>query len=250
MHRTRARGSFRGARDRARHASQESAAQLHFVTRRLTGLAACDPVALSSLVSGTRCRVCCAVSSSAVSTIRELLAGRAGVRGRPKVSVQLLTFNHAEFVAQALESVLDQTASFEWEIVVGDDGSTDGTAEILKSYARKHPGRIRLLLHPQGLGPHELNLQGNNNLLATYRACRGEYVALLDGDDYWTDDKKLEKQARFLDTHGSCSLCCHAVAVEYSGERSRHWDRVIGLSRKEFCSIEDFSTSRQSPSCR
>ncbi len=174
-----------------------------------------------------------------MSTIRELLARRAGVRGRPKVSVQLLTFNHEHFVAQALESILDQNASFEWEIVVGDDGSTDGTAEILKSYGEKHPERIFLLLHPQGLGPHELNLQGNNNLLATYRACRGEYVALLDGDDYWTEDNKLEKQVRFLDTHRSCSLCCHAVAVEYSGERRRHWDPVIGFSRGEFCSIEE-----------
>jgi glycosyltransferase involved in cell wall biosynthesis len=175
-----------------------------------------------------------------VPTIRGLLArlGR-GLRRRPKVSVQVLTYNHAEFVAQAVESVLGQKASFEWEIVVGDDCSTDGTREILKSYARKHPDRIRLLLHPQGLGPHDLGLAGNNNLLVTYRACRGEYVALLDGDDYWTDDSKLEKQVRFLDTHPSCSLCCHAVAVEYSGERGRHWDPVIGVSPKEICSIED-----------
>jgi glycosyltransferase involved in cell wall biosynthesis len=175
-----------------------------------------------------------------VPTIRGLLArlGR-GLRRRPKVSVQVLTYNHAEFVAQALESVLGQKASFEWEIVVGDDCSTDGTREILKSYARKHPERIRLLLHPQGLGPDDLGLAGNNNLLVTYRACRGEYVALLDGDDYWTDDSKLEKQVRFLDTHPSCSLCCHAVAVEYSGERGRHWDPVIGVSPKEICSIED-----------
>jgi glycosyltransferase involved in cell wall biosynthesis len=151
----------------------------------------------------------------------------------------VLTYNHADFVAQALESVLGQKASFEWEIVVGDDCSTDGTREILKSYARKHPERIRLLLHPQGLGPHDLGLAGNNNLMVTYGACRGEYVALLDGDDYWTDDSKLEKQVRFLDTHPSCSLCCHAVAVEYSGERGRHWDPVIGVSPKEICSIED-----------
>jgi glycosyltransferase involved in cell wall biosynthesis len=151
----------------------------------------------------------------------------------------VLTYNHAEFVAQALESVLSQKASFEWEIVVGDDCSTDGTREILKSYARKHPERIRLLLHPQGLGPHELHLAGNNNLLVTYRACRGEYVALLDGDDYWADDSKLEKQVRFLDANPSCSLCCHAVAVQYSGERGVHWDPTIGVSPKEICSIED-----------
>jgi glycosyltransferase involved in cell wall biosynthesis len=183
--------------------------------------------------------VLCRILVCAVPMIRELLAQRGGITGRPKVSVHILTFNHARFVAQALESVLDQKASFEWEVVVGDDCSTDGTREILKSYGRKNPERVRLLLHQQGLGPHELNLQGNNNFLATYRACRGEYVALLDGDDYWTDDQKLEKQVEFLDTHPSCSLCCHAVAVEYSGERARHWDPVIGLFPREFCSIDD-----------
>jgi glycosyltransferase involved in cell wall biosynthesis len=165
--------------------------------------------------------------------------GGRSLRRRPRVSVQILTYNHAEFVAQALDSVLRQRTSFDWEIVVGDDCSTDGTCEILELYARKHPERIRLLLRPQGLGPHDLNLAGNNNFLATYHECRGEYVALLDGDDYWTDDSKLEKQVRFLDTHPSCSLSCHAVAVEYSGERGRHWDPVIGVSQKEICSIED-----------
>jgi hypothetical protein len=155
------------------------------------------------------------------------------------VSVTVPTYNHEQFVAQALDSVLDQRASFDWEIVVGDDCSTDGTQEILRSYARKHPERIRLLLRPHNLGPHEPHLQGNNNLLATYRACRGDYIAWNSGDDYWTDDRKLEKQVAFLDAHPGCALCCHPVAIEYSGERGQHWDSVIGTSPKKFCSIED-----------
>jgi glycosyltransferase involved in cell wall biosynthesis len=155
------------------------------------------------------------------------------------VSVELLTYNEEEFVAQALESVLSQRASFEWEIVVGDDCSTDGTQEILKSYARDHPGRMRLLLRPHQLGPPEPSLGGRNNFLATYRECRGEYIALLEGDDYWTDNRKLEKQVAFLDEHRDCSVCCHATEVEYSDERPRHWDPVIGLFRKEFCTLED-----------
>jgi hypothetical protein len=124
-------------------------------------------------------------------------------------------------------------------MVVGDDYSTDGTREILKSYAGRYPERIRLLLHPRRLGPHAPGLEGKNNFLTTYRACRGEYVALLEGDDYWTDEYKLEKQVRFLDTHPSCSLCTHAVAVEYSGERVQHWGRVIGESLERIYSIED-----------
>jgi glycosyltransferase involved in cell wall biosynthesis len=165
---------------------------------------------------------------------------RAGRARRPKVSVEVITYNQAQFIAQALDSVLNQKASFEWEIVVGDDCSTDGTREILRSYADRYPERIRLLLHPRRLGPHKLGLEGKNNLLATYGACRGEYVALLEGDDYWTDDYKLEKQVRFLETHPSCSLCGHPVAVEYSDARGQHWGTAIGESSKRIYSVEDF----------
>ena len=159
---------------------------------------------------------------------------------RPKVSVVVITYNHAQFIAQALDSVLNQKASFDLEIVVGDDFSTDGTREILTSYADRYPERIRLLLHPHRLGPHKLGLEGKNNFMATYRACRGEYVALLEGDDYWTDECKLEKQVRFLETHPRCSLCSHSVAVEYSGARGEHWGAVIGESSERIYSIEDF----------
>jgi glycosyltransferase involved in cell wall biosynthesis len=162
-----------------------------------------------------------------------------GQQGRPKVSVELLTYNEKKFVAQALESVLSQRASFEWEVVVGDDCSTDGTQEILKSYASDHPERIRLLLRPHQLGPREPSLGARNNFRATYGECRGEYIAVLEGDDYWTDDRKLEKQVMFLDEHPDCSLCCHATAVEYSDDRPRHWDPVIGLFRTEFCTLDD-----------
>jgi glycosyltransferase involved in cell wall biosynthesis len=151
----------------------------------------------------------------------------------------MFTYNQEQFVAQALESVLSQEASFAWEIVVGDDFSTDGTRDILRSYAVTYPEHISLLLHPERLGPHELNLDGKHNFMATYRACRGEYVALLEGDDYWTDTRKLDKQVEFLDAHPKCSLCCHPVTVEYSGERDQHWNRVIGESLKETWTLED-----------
>jgi glycosyltransferase involved in cell wall biosynthesis len=167
----------------------------------------------------------------------ELPTGR---ERRPKVSVAVITFNHASFITQALEGVVNQKTNFDWEIVIGDDYSTDGTREILTSYAARHPERIRLLLHPRQLGPDRPGLQGKNNLLATYRACRGEYVALLEGDDYWTDEHKLEKQVSFLEAHPNCSLCSHAVAVEYSGGRGQHWGPMIGESSETIFSAEDF----------
>src|SRR5215207_1776851 len=125
---------------------------------------------------------------------------------RPKVSVCLITYNQVDFVTAAIESVLSQHTSFATELVIGDDHSTDGTRDILLSFARRLPARIRLLLHDSNRGLVR-------NFSETFTACRGEYVALLDGDDYWTASDKLERQARFLDTHPGCSICFHDAAV-------------------------------------
>jgi glycosyltransferase involved in cell wall biosynthesis len=132
-----------------------------------------------------------------------------------------------------------QKADFTWEIVVGEDCSTDATREIVVAHARKHPNRIHALLHPNRLGPSTFGMHGKNNFVATYKACRGEYVALLEGDDYWTDERKLAKQVAFLDSHPDCAICCHPVTVEYSDHRAQHWASVIGTSPKEICTIED-----------
>lgn len=130
------------------------------------------------------------------------------VESQPKVSVLILTFNHAKFIAQALEGALMQRTSFPYEIVVGDDCSADGTAEILQNYHRRNPITVRVLARAQNLG-----LEGKNNLVHTLRECRGEYVALLEGDDYWTSPHKLQIQTDFLDTHPEFSFCFHPVQV-------------------------------------
>ncbi len=123
-----------------------------------------------------------------------------------KVSVSLITYDHEPFIAEAIESVLAQRADFAWELVVGDDCSTDRTPEIVRSYADRYPERIRVLKSGRNRG-----LVGN--FLGTFRECRGEYVALLDGDDYWTSPSKLQRQAAFLDGHPECTICFHDVAV-------------------------------------
>src|SRR4026207_1049489 len=98
----------------------------------------------------------------------------------PKVSVYLITFNQAQFIAKALESVLMQKTVFDYEIVVGDDCSTDGTIEILKSYQQRHPQKLKLVLHNENVGMMR-------NALDVLANCTGEYIACLEGDDYWTD---------------------------------------------------------------
>jgi len=130
-----------------------------------------------------------------------------------KVSALVVTYNHARFIAQALDSVLMQEAPFPWEILVSEDASTDGTREIVVEYQRRHPGRIRLLLS-------ERNLRSNRVVARGFEAARGEYVALLDGDDYWTARDKLAKQAVFLDAHPECAMCFHnATVVHEDGSR-------------------------------
>jgi glycosyltransferase involved in cell wall biosynthesis len=130
-----------------------------------------------------------------------------------KVSVALKTYNHEKYIAQAIESVLMQKTNFDYELVIGEDCSTDRTREIVTGYGQKYPGRIRVLLSEQNLG-------GRENFIRTISACLGTYIALLDGDDYWTAPDKLQKQANFLDAHPDAAICFHKVG-------KLKYDRII-----------------------
>jgi glycosyltransferase involved in cell wall biosynthesis len=121
-----------------------------------------------------------------------------------KLSVMMITYNHEQFISQALNSILFQRVNFDYEIVVGEDCSTDRTRDILLDFHRRHPERIVPVLR-------EVNLGALRNMGATLAVCRGIYVALLEGDDYWTDPHKLQKQVNFLDTQPESAMCCHRV---------------------------------------
>jgi glycosyltransferase involved in cell wall biosynthesis len=123
-----------------------------------------------------------------------------------KLSVIMITYNHERFIAQALDSVLAQRANFDYEIVVGEDCSTDSTREILMDFHRRYPGRIVPLVR-------EHNLGAMRNFQAAITACTGQYLAFLEGDDYWTCTDKLQRQVDFLDTHPDIAICCHRVRV-------------------------------------
>lgn len=123
-----------------------------------------------------------------------------------KVSVAMITYNHERFIAQAIESVLMQETDFGVELVIGEDCSTDGTRSIVRDYGERYPERIRPLLPEQNLGMMR-------NFVSVMKACSGQYVALLEGDDYWTDPAKLQKQVDFLDGHPDCAISFHNVTV-------------------------------------
>ncbi|MBL8850077.1 MAG: glycosyltransferase [Planctomycetaceae bacterium] len=124
----------------------------------------------------------------------------------PRVSVLLVTYNHAPYIAQAVESVLAQQGHGGLELVIGEDCSTDHTRAILQQFADRNPDRIRLLVR-------QLNLGLSENLRSAWRECRGDYIAMLEGDDYWTDPLKLHKQVAALDAHPGWTMCFHRIQV-------------------------------------
>ena len=115
------------------------------------------------------------------------------------VSVCLVTYNQKEFIKDAIESALMQKTNFEYEIVIGDDYSTDGTLEICIDYANKYPNKIKVLRRERNLG---LLM----NFFETIKKCRGELIAYLEGDDYWLTDNKLQQQAEILLKDNDISL--------------------------------------------
>ncbi len=140
-----------------------------------------------------------------------------------KVSVCVPTYQHEAYIAQMLDGALAQQTDFAYEIVIGDDGSTDLAPAIIQAYAEKYPDKIRAYLHAENLGPKEpREFAGRNNVLHLLKACRGQYVALCEGDDYWTDPHKLQKQVDFLDTHPDFAICHHNVRVTYEDGSPAH----------------------------
>lgn len=126
------------------------------------------------------------------------------------VSVILLTYNHVKFIEQATRSILAQNLDQlpgGIEIIVGEDCSKDETPNILRRLDREFPGRMTLLLRPQNLGL-------SRNLEDCWQRCRGRYIAILEGDDFWTDPNKLAKVVKHLDEHPEQSGCWHACHME------------------------------------
>lgn len=99
----------------------------------------------------------------------------------------MTTYNHAPYIARAIESVLAQRTSFAVKLLLGEDCSSDSTPDICRSYAARYPDRIRLVTSEHNVGMRA-------NYRRTIEACRGRYVAICDGDDWWCDPEKLERQ--------------------------------------------------------
>lgn len=119
-----------------------------------------------------------------------------------KVSVLVITYNNERFITEAIDSIVMQKVDFDFEIIIGEDHSTDRTREIVFDFRKRYPDKIHLLLN-------EKNVGGRKNFTQILKASQGEYIALLEGDDYWTSPNKLQKQVDFLDNHPDFTICFH-----------------------------------------
>lgn len=128
----------------------------------------------------------------------------------PLVTVCLITYNHKQFIRQAIEGVLNQQVDFPFELLIADDYSTDGTRDILVEFQQKQPDLVKLILQEKNVGPAQ-------NWMDLITKPKSKYIAYFEGDDYWIDEYKLQKQVTILEQNPECVICYHRVNEEYSG---------------------------------
>ena len=160
------------------------------------------------------------------------------MNAEPLVSVCMTAYNHAPYIGRAIEGVLSQRTTFAVELVLSDDCSPDGTGAICRDYAARYPDRIRLLTG-------DVNVGMRANYRRTIEACRGRYVAMCDGDDWWCDPLKLQRQVEALEADPACGLSYTRSErrFEATGERRRYpagelfcdFDRLLFDNTVENC---------------
>lgn len=142
------------------------------------------------------------------------------------VSVLCLTYNHEKFIAQAIEGFLMQKTNFRIEILIGDDCSTDNNRMIIESYSKKYPELIKILSGKTNIGA----IRNQANLISN---AKGKYIAFCDGDDYWTNPNKLQKQIDFLDNNPEYIICSHySKVIDDSGNTLYVADKLVPFEYK------------------
>ena len=133
----------------------------------------------------------------------------------------MFTFQHEKYVDIALHSILNQRTNFKFKIIICDDCSSDNTQNIIKRYKKKFPDRISLILRKKNLGYQR-------SILYALKECNTKYTAILEGDDFWTDSNKLQKQVDFLENNPNVSLCTHWVKTKDESGKKTHEDAFSG----------------------
>ncbi|MDD2789213.1 MAG: glycosyltransferase [Sulfurimonas sp.] len=137
-------------------------------------------------------------------TEQEIMKNWKSDFSKPVVSVCTITYNHEKYIREAIDSFLMQETNFSFEIVIGEDCSSDNTRQIIENYKENYPHIIKLIVSEKNVGM-QANVQN------TMQACQGEYIAFCEGDDYWTDTNKLQIQKVFLESNPECVICYTSV---------------------------------------
>jgi glycosyltransferase involved in cell wall biosynthesis len=151
----------------------------------------------------------------------------------PLVSICCITYNHVHFIRQALDGFLMQKTSFPFEIIIHDDCSTDGTADIVREYQARHPDLIMAIFPTENQWS-----TGKKILPLVFERARGKYIALCEGDDYWTSADKLQIQVDYLERLPQCSACFHNTLIVYADQSQPSREYCQNLD-KEFYGFED-----------
>lgn len=141
------------------------------------------------------------------------------------VQIEVMTYNQAKYINQCLDGILMQKTNFKYEIVLHDDASTDGTTEIIKEYEKKYPGIINPIYQKENQFSKNIYINKTYN----YPRVRAKYLAVCEGDDYWCDEYKLQKQVDFMESHPDYALCYHPAKMIYEDES--HKPIIIGESK-------------------
>jgi glycosyltransferase involved in cell wall biosynthesis len=149
------------------------------------------------------------------------------------VDIPMCTYNHAPYIAQAVEGVMIQKTKFQYRLIIGEDCSSDGTREIVRGLLMKYQDRMKVILHDRNIG-----VQANSKIVLG--ECRAKYIALCDGDDYWTDSAKLQRQVDFLEANPDYSICYHRVE-ELRSDGSRRPEKLNTSEDFRTITIEDLA---------
>ncbi len=149
---------------------------------------------------------------------------------KPLVSICCLAYNQAEYIRKALDGFVGQKTSFPYEVLIHDDASSDGTADIIREYAGRYPDVIKPVLQTENQYS-----QGFTNISGTYNFPRaqGKYIAMCEGDDFWTDTGKLQRQVDFMEANPECSLVFHSARIQVEGRAlTERWMRPYRGDRR------------------
>lgn len=147
-----------------------------------------------------------------------------------KVTISCLAYNHAKYIRNTLDGFIMQKTNFKYEVIVHDDASTDGTQDIIKEYQEKYPDIIKPIFQTENQYSKGIKISKTY----IYPIAKGEYIAYCEGDDYWTDENKLQMQVDFLDNHPEYSACCHNTK-KYN-VRKKRYDGYVS-KRKQDCDL-------------